>query len=112
MTIAIPQTLTWKGGLLPENANDATVTVAADDADLVALNPFLAAADVIATTGRWTGEASVSFKDGKPAVPSMGTPRLPGVTPGPSGQPPMPRTHPAAPGHVEGSHSSLYTNDP
>lgn len=80
VTIAIPQTLTWKGGLLPENANDATVTIAADGADLVALNPFLAAADVIATAGRWTGEASVSFKDGKPAVTSVRTHSLRGVT--------------------------------
>lgn len=80
VTIAIPQTLTWKGGLLPENANDATVTIAANDADIMALNPFLAAADVIATAGRWTGEASVSFKDGKPAVTSIRTHSLRGVT--------------------------------
>ena len=80
VTIAIPQTLTWKGGLLPENANDATVTIAANDADLMALNPFLAAADVIATAGRWTGEASISFKDGKPAVTSIRTHSLRGVT--------------------------------
>ncbi len=80
VTIAIPQTLTWKGGLLPENANDATVTIAANDADMVALNPFLAAADIIATAGRWTGEASVSFKDGKPAVTSIRTHSLRGVT--------------------------------
>ena len=80
VTIAIPQTLTWKGGLLPENANDATVSIAANDADIMALNPFLAAADVIATSGRWTGEASVSFKDGKPAVTSIRTHSLRGVT--------------------------------
>ena len=80
VTIAIPQTLSWKGGLLPENANDATVTIAANDADLMALNPFLAAADIIATAGRWTGEASVSFKDGKPAVTSIRTHSLRGVT--------------------------------
>jgi hypothetical protein len=80
VTIAVPQTLTWKGGLLPENANDATITIAANDADIVALNPFLAAADVIATTGRWTGEASVSFKDGKPAVTSIRTHSLRGIT--------------------------------
>ena len=80
VTIAIPQTLTWKGGLLPENANAATVTIAANDADLMALNPFLAAADVIATAGHWTGEASISFKDGKPAVTSVRTHSLRGVT--------------------------------
>ena len=80
VTIAIPQTLTWKGGLLPENANDATMTIAANDADLMALNPFLAAADIIATAGRWTGEASISFKDGKPAVTSIRTHSLRGVT--------------------------------
>ena len=80
VTIAIPQTLTWKGGLLPENANDATVTIAANDADLMALNPFLASADVIATAGHWTGEASISFKGGKPAVTSIRTHSLRGVT--------------------------------
>jgi hypothetical protein len=80
VTIAIPQTLTWKGGLLPENANDATVTIAANDADLKALNPFLAAADIIATAGLWTGEASISFKDGKPAVTSIRTHSLRGAT--------------------------------
>lgn len=80
VTIAIPQTLTWKDGLLPENANDATVTIAANDADIVALNPFLALADIIATAGRWTGEASVSFKDGKPNVTSVRTHSLRGVT--------------------------------
>ena len=80
VTIAIPQTLTWKGGLLPENANDATVTIAANDADLMSLNPFLAAADVIATAGRWTGEASISFKDGQPTVTSIRTHSLRGVT--------------------------------
>jgi len=89
VTIAIPQTLTWKGGLLPENANDATMSVAADDADLVALNPFLAAADVIATAGRWTGEASVSFKDGKPAVKNIRTHSLRGVTLERAGKPLM-----------------------
>lgn len=80
VTITIPQKLTWKGGLLPENANDATVTIAANDADLVALNPFLAGADLIATAGRWTGEAALSFKDGKPAVTSVRTHSLRGVT--------------------------------
>ena len=80
VTVIIPQTLTWKGGLLPENANDATVTIAANDADIIALNPFLSAAEVIATAGRWTGEASVSFKDGKPAVTSVRTHSLRGVT--------------------------------
>jgi hypothetical protein len=80
VTIAIPQTLTWKGGLLPENANDATMTIAANDADLMSINPFLAAADIIATAGRWTGEASISFKDGKPAVTSIRTHSLRGVT--------------------------------
>ncbi len=80
VTVIIPQSLTWKGGLLPENANDATVTVAANDADITALNPFLSAVEVIATAGRWTGEASVSFKDGKPAVTSVRTHSLRGVT--------------------------------
>ena len=78
--IAIPQTLTWKGGLLPTNADDATVTIAADDADLLALNPFLAPAGVIVTSGRWTGEASVSFKSGQPAVRSLRTHSLRGVS--------------------------------
>jgi len=85
--IAIPQTLTWKGGLLPANADDATVTIAADDADLQALNPFLAPAGVIVTTGRWTGEASVSFKDGQPAVRSIRTHSLRGVTLEQAGKP-------------------------
>ena len=80
VTLAVPQTLTWKGGLLPVNADAATATIAAEDADLVALNPFLAAADLIATAGRWTGEASVSFKDGKPAVSSVRTHTLRGLT--------------------------------
>jgi hypothetical protein len=78
--IAIPQTLAWKGGLLPANADEATVTIAADDADLIALNPFLAAAGITVTTGRWTGEASVSFKDGQPVVRSVRTHSLRGVT--------------------------------
>lgn len=85
--IAIPQTLTWKGGLLPANADDATVTIAAEDADLVALNPFLASADLIATAGRWTGEASVSFKGGQPAVRSVRTHSLRGVTLEQAGKP-------------------------
>jgi len=85
--ITIPQTLTWKGGLLPANTDDATVTVIADDADLVALNPFLASADVIATAGRWTGEASVSFKDGRPVVRSVRTHSLHGVTLEQAGRP-------------------------
>jgi hypothetical protein len=87
--IAIPQTLTWKGGLLPANADDATVAIAADDADLVALNPFLAATGVTITTGRWTGEASVSFKDGQPAVRSVRTHSLRGVTLEQAGKPLM-----------------------
>jgi hypothetical protein len=87
--IAIPQTLTWKGGLLPANADDATVTIAADDADLIALNPFLAAAGITVTTGRWTGEASVSFKDGQPAVRSVRTHSLRGVTLEQAGKPLM-----------------------
>lgn len=77
--IAIPQTLAWKGGLLPANADEATMTIAADDADLIALNPFLAPAGIIVTTGRWTGEASVSFKGGQPAVRSLRTHSLRGV---------------------------------
>ena len=85
--IAIPQTLTWKGGLLPANADDATVTIAADDADLIALNPFLTPAGITVTTGRWTGEASVSFKDGQPAVRSIRTHSLRGVTLEQAGKP-------------------------
>ena len=85
--IAIPQTLTWKGGLLPANADDATVTIAADDADLIALNPFLAPAGITVTTGRWTGEASVSFKDGQPTVRSIRTHSLRGVTLEQAGKP-------------------------
>ena len=87
--VAVPQTLTWKGGLLPENANDATVTIAADDADLIALNPFLAATGATVTAGRWTGEASLSFKDGKPAVRSLRTHSLRGVTLEHAGKPLM-----------------------
>ena len=87
--IAIPQTLAWKGGLLPANADDATVTIAADDADLIALNPFLAAAGITVTAGRWTGEASVSFKDGQPAVRSVRTHSLRGVTLEQAGKPLM-----------------------
>jgi hypothetical protein len=87
--IAIPQTLSWKGGLLPANADEATVTIAADDAELIALNPFLAPAGVIVTAGRWTGEASVSFKDGKPAVRSVRTHSLRGVTLEQAGKPLM-----------------------
>ncbi|MFM8550463.1 MAG: hypothetical protein ACKOBS_07305, partial [Verrucomicrobiota bacterium] len=87
--IAIPQTLTWKGGLLPVNADEATVTIAADDADLVALNPFLASADVIAPAGPATGEASVSFKDGQPAVRSVRTHSLRGITLEQAGKPLM-----------------------
>ena len=87
--IAIPQTLIWKDGLLPANADDATVTIAADDADLVALNPFLAAAGVTVTTGRWTGEASVSFKDGQAAVRSLRTHGFRGVTLEQAGKPLM-----------------------
>ena len=85
--IAIPQTLTWKGGLLPANADDATVTIAADDADLIALNPFLEPAGVTVTAGRWTGEASVSFKDGQPTVRSIRTHSLRGVTLEQAGKP-------------------------
>lgn len=85
--IVVPQTLAWKGGLLPANADDATVTIAADDADLISLNPFLAAAGVAVTTGRWTGEASVSFKDGKPAVRSVRTHSLRGITLEQAGKP-------------------------
>ncbi len=87
--IAIPQTLTWKDGLLPANAAEATVTIAADDADLIALNPFLAAAGVTVTTGRWTGEASVSFKDGQPVVSSVRTHSLKGVSLEQAGKPLM-----------------------
>ena len=78
--LSIPQTLTWKGGLLPANADDATVSIAAEDADLIALNPFLAPAGIIVTTGRWTGEASVSFKGGQPAVRSVRTHSLRGLS--------------------------------
>jgi len=80
MSIVIPQTLTWKGGLLPENADDATLTIAADDAELAALNPLLASAQVVAVAGRWTGEAAISFKNGQPIVTSVRTHRLSGVT--------------------------------
>ncbi len=80
VSITIPQTLTWKGGLLPENADEATVSLAAEDADLTALNPFLVPAGLIATAGRWTGEASVSFKGGQPNVRSVRTHSLRGVT--------------------------------
>lgn len=89
VSIAIPQTLTWKGGLLPENADEATVSLVAEDADLTALNPFLAPAGLIATAGRWTGEASVSFKGGQPDVRSVRTHSLRGVTLFRGGQPLM-----------------------
>ncbi len=68
IAITAPAPLLWKSGPLPEDSSGAALTVAADDADLVALNPFLAATGAVITSGRWSGEAALSFVKGRPEV--------------------------------------------
>ena len=80
VTISLPRPLTWKGGLLPEEAAGNSLLIQAKDADLTALAPFLAPAGVIATGGRWTGAAELSLVNGEPTVRSPLTHELKGLT--------------------------------
>lgn len=68
VAITAPAPLRWKNGPLPEDSSGAALTVAAEDADLVALNPFLSATGAVITSGRWSGEAALSFISGRPEV--------------------------------------------
>lgn len=68
IAITAPAPLRWKGGPLPEDSSGAALTVAADEADLVALNPFLAGTGAVITSGRWSGEAALAFVKGRPEV--------------------------------------------
>ena len=80
ISISMPQPLTWKGGLLPNDSSGAALTIVANDAELVALTPFLAMAGLTATTGRWTGEAAVSFAAGQATVANIRTHSFKGLT--------------------------------
>ena len=80
VTISLPRPLTWKSGLLPEEAAGNSLLIQAKDADLTALAPFLAPTGVIATGGRWTGAAEVSLANGEPTVRSPLTHELKGLT--------------------------------
>lgn len=78
--VSIPQTLRWKGGLLPEESAGASLRLAAQDADLVALTPFLALGGLATTEGKWTGEAEISFNKGQPEVASIRPHSIKGLT--------------------------------
>lgn len=80
ISISMPQPLTWKGGLLPNDSSGASLTIVANDAELVALTPFLAMAGLTATSGHWTGEAAVSFADGQATVANIRTHSFKGLT--------------------------------
>lgn len=68
ITVSSPAPLRWKSGPLPEDSSGAALTVSAEEADLTALTPFLSATGVIVTSGRWSGQASVSFVKGRPEI--------------------------------------------
>ncbi len=80
INISMPKPLNWKGGLLPDDSSGASLSVIANDADLVALTPFLAMADIKPTAGKWTGEAAISFVGGQATVASIRTHRFKGLT--------------------------------
>ena len=80
ISIRMPKPLNWKGGLLPDDSSGASLSVIANDADLVALTPFLAMADIKPTAGKWTGEAAVSFAGGQATVASIRTHSFKGLT--------------------------------
>ncbi len=78
--LTIPKALQWKGGVMPEESPDATVSIVAQDANLITLTPFSAIAKITPTEGTWTGAAELSFKDGQPIVNNVKTHSFKGLT--------------------------------
>ena len=78
--LTIPKALQWKGNILPEEAADATVSIVANDANLVTLTPFTALAKITPIAGTWTGAAELSFNQGQPVINCPKTHSFKGLT--------------------------------
>ena len=77
ISLILAKPLHLANGKLPE---DAALTLTARDANLVSLTPFLAMADLTATTGRWTGEAELALIKGEPTITTIKTHAFAGLT--------------------------------
>ena len=105
--VSAPAPLTWKGGPLPEDSSGAALKVSAADADLVALNPFLSGTGAVITSGRWSGEAAVSFIKGRPEVTGGRTHTFEGVDLTMDGKPLVKGLNAAFPLRTEGGTITL-----
>ena len=70
VSVRIDKPLVWRGGLLPADSSGGAVTIAASDAPLAALAPFLAPAGIVPTAGTWGGSLEVAFVGGEAVVTS------------------------------------------
>ena len=70
VSLRITKPLVWRGGLLPADSSGAPVTIAASDAPLAALAPFLSPLGVVPVAGTWGGSLEVAFVGGEAVVTS------------------------------------------
>ncbi|MFZ9202081.1 MAG: hypothetical protein ACO23N_06615 [Opitutales bacterium] len=65
VTLRINKPLRWRGGALPADSSGAPIEIAASDAPLSALAPFLAPTGLVPVGGTWSVGAEIAFAEGE-----------------------------------------------
>jgi len=68
VTVRVNKPLRWGAGALPIDSSGAPVEIAASDAPLAALAPFLSATGLVPVAGTWSIGAEVAFAEGEAIV--------------------------------------------
>lgn len=68
ITVRINKPLQWRNGVLPADSSGAPIEIAANDAPLSALAPFLASTGFVPVAGTWSIGAEIAFAEGEAIV--------------------------------------------
>ncbi len=60
--------------------DDLTFGLIAQEVEMTSLNPLLSLGQMTATSGRWTGEAEIQFRNGEPQIKTLKTHRISGLS--------------------------------
>ena len=80
VSLRIDQPLIWRGGPLPADSSGSPIRLAAADAPLVTLAPFLSSAGIVPIAGTWSGAVEITFTNGEATVTSSRAVAIAGLT--------------------------------
>lgn len=80
VSLRIDQPLIWRGGPLPADSSGSPIRLAAADAPLITLAPFLSSAGIIPIAGTWSGAVEITFANGEATVSSSRAVAIAGLT--------------------------------